>query len=432
MKKNKKIGIVSLGCAKNLVDTELMLGILTKTGYDITLDTDCADIVIVNTCAFIHDAQKESINAILKCVYEGKKVVVTGCLPQKYKDELKQTIPEIQSMLGTSDYRDIVDAIENENYTKIAENPSYEYLENIKREQITIGSSSYIKIAEGCNYACGYCVIPKLKGKYKSRKMGDIISEAKKLADKGVGEVILIAQDTTSYGIDLYKKPSLAKLICELNKIENLNWIRVLYTYPTNFNDELIEAYKTCDKLVKYVDIPLQHSHPEILEKMRRPNQDYETLIKKIRKNIKDVCIRTTLIVGYPTEEEKHFKHLYNFVKKMKFDRLGVFEFSKEEGTYASTLAPQVKARDKKTRKNAILKLQKEISKAKNEKLIGKKIACIIEEIREDGTVVARSYKDAPEVDGVVYIKTNKNLVPCDIEKVKITKCDNYDLYGII
>lgn len=457
----KKIGIIQHGCAKNLVDTELMIGFLMKSGYEITLNPEDEDVktVIINTCSFIHDAEKESVQSILKMAQSNKRIIVTGCLPQKHREELKTAIPEIEAMLGTVDFDKIVEAIENKNYVKISENPSYNYPEEIERGQITVGSSSYIKIADGCNFSCGYCIIPKLRGKYRSRKMEDIIKEAKMLADKGVGEIILIAQDTTSYGIDLYKKPSLAKLLEELNKIKNLNWIRVLYTYPTNFDDELINAFRNLDKVVKYIDIPLQHSHPEVLKRMNRPvtycggdyvetserskNEvfnsrasetkvcsPYEKLISKIRKNIPGIALRTTFIVGYPGETDEQFEHLKNFIQKIEFDRLGVFEFSREKGTIADKLKPQISGKIKKARRNELLEIQKKISNDINKKLIGKKIACIIEEVNENGLTLARSYKDAPEVDGIVYIKTNKHLIPCEIEMVKITGHNDYDLYG--
>ncbi len=328
---------------------------------------------------------------------------------------------------------DLIENFENKNETfLVSKNPICKYPENIDRVQITVGSSSYIKIAEGCNYSCGYCVIPKLRGPYVSRPMESIVKEAKALADKGVSEIILIAQDTSGYGIDLYKKPMLSTLLKELNKIENLSWIRVLYTYPTNFNDELIDAFANLDKVVKYVDIPLQHSHPEILSAMRRPPLDGLAFIKKLKEKIKGVCIRTTLITGYPTETDEHFNHLYNFVKEAKFDRLGVFEFSKEKDTYAYNLKPQIPARVKKSRKNKILKLQKTISNSINKTLVGASISCIVEQIREDGLVVLRSYKDAPDVDGLVYAKTDKVLVPGDIWDVKITDFSDYDLFGEI
>lgn len=432
-----KIAIIHHGCAKNLVDTELMLGALQERGHKITLDyTEDVDFVIVNTCSFIFDAEKESVSSIFDMIAAGKKVIIAGCLPQKHGEELKDLIPEAIGFVGTSDIDKITDLIENFKNKKdtffVTKNPVCKYLENIDRVQITVGSSSYIKIAEGCNYSCGYCVIPKLRGPYISRPMESIIKEAETLANKGVSEVILIAQDTSGYGIDLYKKPMLSKLLEELNKIENLNWIRVLYTYPTNFNDELIDAIARLDKVVKYVDIPLQHSHPDVLSAMRRPPLNGIEFIKKLRKKINGVCIRTTLITGYPTETDEQFEHLYNFVKEAKFDRLGVFEFSKEKGTYAYSLKPQIPARVKKTRKNKILKLQKNISNSINKALLGATIPCIVEQIRDDGLVVLRSYKDAPDVDGLVYAKTDKILVPGDIWDVKVTDFSDYDLFGEI
>ncbi len=428
----EKIGIIQHGCSKNLIDTELMAGLLIKNNYEITLDWEANDVknVIINTCSFIHDAEKESVQSILRAVSLGKKVIVTGCLPQKHKEELKTAIPEITAMLGTTDFREIFNALNGKN--KISPEPCYQYPEEIERAQITVGASSYIKIADGCNFACGYCIIPKLRGKYKSRKMEDIVNEAKNLANKGVAEIILIAQDTTSYGIDLYGKPVLAQLLQELNKIENLSWIRILYAYPTHFDDELINAMAKLNKVVKYIDIPLQHSHPEILEKMKRPKMNYEDLITKIRTKIPNVALRTTFIVGYPTETEEQFNHLKEFIKKAKFDRLGVFEFSREKGTYADTLKSQIPAKIKRTRKNELMEIQKEISNKLNSALMGKKIPCIIEEVHSDNKAIARSYRDAPEIDGLVYINLKTPTTPCDVVDVKIVDHVDYDLIGEI
>lgn len=436
---SEKIAIVHHGCAKNLVDTEIMLGVLEKAGYEITLDPfdKNVEIVVVNTCSFIFDAEKESVASIFEMINLGKKVIITGCLPQKHQNDLKALIPEAAGFLGTSEVEKIVDVVKNiknssaKNYF-VSDNPLCKYPENFDRVHITVGSSAYIKIADGCNYKCGYCVIPKLRGPYVSRPMENIVSEAKNLADKGVSEIILIAQDTSCYGIDVYNKPMLAELLKELNKIENLGWIRVLYTYPTNFTDELIEAFAALDKVVKYVDIPLQHSHPEVLKAMRRPVIDSLEFIQKLRKKIKGVCLRTTLITGYPTETDEQFNHLFEFVKEARFDRLGAFAFSKEKGTYAATLKPQIPTRIKKQRLNKILKLQKEISNSINKELLGVSIPCIVEQIREDGVCVLRSYKDAPDVDGLVYVKTSKVLVPGDIWDVKITDYSDYDLFGEI
>ncbi len=434
-KLKNKIALINHGCAKNLVDSELMLGMLSQEGFSITLNDDEADIVIINTCSFIHDAEQESVQSIIEMVNKGKKIIITGCLPQKHKKELKKAVPEALAMLGTSDISAIVDAVksvaqQDDYFCKISEKPIYEYPENVQRQQITVGSSSYLKIAEGCNYQCGYCIIPKLRGPYRSRTIENIVEEAKELGKKGVSEIVLIAQDTTAYGVDLYKKPSLAKLLKELNKVEEINWIRVMYTYPSMFDDELIDAYANCDKVVKYVDIPLQHSHPEMLKAMRRPVMDYKDFISKLRDKIKGVAIRTTFIVGYPGETQEMFEHLYEFTKWAKFDKMGAFEFSKEKGTYAYSLPEQVPARIKKQRKNKLMKLQQKISLEVNKSFLGREIPCIIESVGSDGAVVARSYRDAPEVDGLVYIETDDIPVPGDIETVKITGCDEYDLYG--
>ena len=434
MKNKETIGILQFGCAKNLIDLELMIGLLVQNGYRYSLNPDDKNIktVIINTCSFIHDAEKESVEAIMDMIAKKKRIILTGCLVQKYQEKLVELLPEIKNFIGVSNYDKIIEAIENKNYVNISKEPSYCYREDIKREQITVGSSSYIKIAEGCYYNCGYCVIPQLRGSYKSRKIENIVEEAKELAKKGVSEIILIAQDTTSYGLDLYKKPMLAKLLEELNKIEEISWIRIMYAYPTNFNDELIDAMAKLDKVVKYIDIPLQHSHPDVLKRMKRPVIDYEKFIQKIRKKIKNVAIRTSFIVGYPEESEEEFKHLCNFVKKIKFDKVGVFAYSREKNTYAYALKPQIKANIKNKRKKELMKIQKEISFNINKGFIKKTIPCIIEELHSDGTIVARSYKDAPEVDGLVYIKSNEYLTPGDIVDVKITKATCYDMYGVV
>ena len=286
MKTKETIGILQFGCAKNVVDTELMLGVLTKHGYNFSLDPydESIKTVIISTCSFIQDAEKESVSAIMDMVSRKKNIILTGCLVQKYKDELKELLPEVKHFLGVCEYDKIIEAIENKEYSNISSKPDYCYREDIKRQQITVGSSSCIKIAEGCFYKCGYCIIPYLRGNYKSRKIEDIAAEARELADKGVSEIILIAQDTTSYGLDLYKKPMLYKLLEELNKIENLNWIRVMYAYPTNFDEKLMKTINKLDKVVKYIDIPLQHSNIDVLKRMNRPAIDYRELIKKIRK----------------------------------------------------------------------------------------------------------------------------------------------------
>lgn len=431
----KKIALISHGCAKNLVDSELILGILAQNGYQITLNEDETDIVIVNTCSFICDAERESIGTILELIEKGKKVIVAGCLAQKHPDELKKEIPELAGIVGTTDFTKIIEVVKkiDKNYVaEVNDKPNYIYPENITRQQITMGASSYIKIADGCNYRCGYCIIPHLRGDYHSRKIENIVSEAKELVKKGVTEIILIAQDTTGYGIDIYKKPMLSELLEELNKIEGLGWIRIMYAYPTTMSDKLIDTIAKCDKIVKYVDIPLQHSHPELLKLMNRPAFDYKPLIKNIRKRIPNVSIRTTFIVGYPGETEEHFEHLKQFIKDMKFDRVGVFEYSREKGTPSYDMKPKVSKKVAHKRFKELMEIQQNISLERNRSFIGKKIPCIIEAYSDDGEIVARSEYDAPEIDGVVTIKTNKKVVPGDIELVKIIDATEYDLIGKI
>lgn len=431
----KKIALISHGCAKNLVDSELILGVLVKNGYQITLNEDETDTVIVNTCSFICDAEKESIHSILEMVQAGKKVIVTGCLAQKHAKELKDAIPEIKAVVGTTDYVKIAEVLKNidkEFVNEVSEEPNFIYPENIERQQITMGSSSYIKIADGCNYRCGYCVIPYLRGNYNSRKMEDIIEEAKGMVKKGVTEIILVAQDTTGYGIDIYKKPMLPELLRELNKIDGLGWIRVMYAYPTNMSDELLKTIADCEKVVKYVDIPLQHSHPEMLKLMKRPSFDYRPMIENIRKLIPNVSVRTAFIVGYPGETEEHFEHLCEFVREMKFDRMGVFCYSREKGTPSYSMKPQIPKRVAKARWKKLMEVQQEISIERNKKFIGKLIPCIIECYSDEGEVIARTQYDAPEIDGIVNIKTDKHVVPGDIEFVRIIGASEYDLIGEI
>lgn len=432
-----KIALINHGCPKNLVDSELMLGLLAEKGYEITLDDKDADVVIVNTCSFIHDAEQESVQSILQMVDDGKKVIVTGCLPQKHKEELKEAIPEVCAMIGTSDIKEIVSVVEqvlnkqNDEYVaKISEKPEYIYPENVKRQQITVGASSYVKIADGCNYHCGYCIIPQLRGAYHSRTIEDVVAEVKDLVSKGVTEVVLIAQDTTSYGIDIYGKPSLAKLLEELNKIDGLGWIRIMYAYPTQVTDELIGAMAKLDKVVKYLDLPLQHYDKEVLKAMRRPEFDYAVLIKKLRDKIPNIAIRTAFIVGYPGETDEQFKKLYQFIKDMRFDKLGVFEYSREKNTVSYSMEHQVPKKVKHKRFQELMALQQQISFEINQTYIGKLLPCIVEGFTDEGVVIMRSQHDAPEIDGLVYAKSDRNVVPGDIENVLIDGADEYDLFG--
>lgn len=430
-----KVALLNHGCAKNLVDSELMLGLLAQKGHEVTLDENDADIVVINTCSFIHDAEQESVQTILQVAQSGKKVIVTGCLPQKYKGELKKAIPEIAGMVGTSDIKEIVNVVEqvsNGYVSKVSEKPDYIYPENIERQQITVGASSYIKIADGCNYHCGYCIIPNLRGEYHSRTMESIIEEAKGLVKKGVTEIVLIAQDTTGYGIDLYGKQALPQLLEKLNEIDGLGWIRIMYAYPSQMSDELIDAMARLDKVAKYVDIPLQHCNADILKAMRRPVMDYEVLVNKIRERIPDVAIRTAFIVGYPGETDEQFNELYEFVKKMRFEKMGVFEYSREKDTASYSMSEHVSAKVKKQRRNKLMKLQQKISKEINKSYVGRTVPCIVEGYTDDGVVLMRSQHDAPEIDGMVYASSDEQVVPGDIENVLIERADEYDLFGTI
>ena len=432
------VGVISHGCPKNLVDTELMLGYLADAGYETTLDVEKSDIVLVNTCAFIEDAQRESIATLVELIDNGKPVIVAGCLPQKYKGELKEELPEIFAFIGPADIGKIADIVKDfeaqqiKTIYNVTETPMILYPENVERQHITVGSSAYIKIAEGCNYKCAYCIIPQLRGKYHSRSIDNIYKEAKQLAKDGISEIILIAQDTSYYGFDKFGAPILASLLEKLNTIDELDWIRIMYTYPSMINDELIRAIKNCDKVVKYLDIPLQHSHPDTIKRMNRPVMNYKELLSKIRREIPDIVLRTSLIVGFPGETEEEFNHLVDFVKEIRFDRLGVFEFSREKGTSAYDMKPQIPSKTKKERKKIIMELQAKISKEINESFVGKKIPVLIESITSEGEIIARSYRDAPDIDGVVYVETDEIVSPGDVLKATVTAADEYDLYAKI
>jgi len=432
-----KIGLISLGCPKNLVDSEKMLGILHREGFEITLDEENADIIIINTCSFIKEAEKESVRTILGLAETGKKVVITGCLAQKYKKELQEAIPESFAFVGTGDFYKIGQIVKNiaatgEHVFEVSDNPEYNHIDNIERFHITTGAAAYLKIAEGCDYSCAFCVIPSLRGRYKSRSMESIVKEARDLGREGLSEVVLIAQDTTNYGKDLYGKPSLGKLLEKLNDIDEISWIRAMYFYPSTFDEKLLNTMAGLEKVVKYVDIPLQHSHPEILKLMQRPVVDNGKLVEKIREKLPGAAIRTVFITGYPGETEEHFEHLYNFVEKYKFDKLGIFEYSREKNTPSYKLKSQVPARIKKARKKQLMKLQQGISRQINESLIGKKITSIVETVDSRNRITGRTYRDAPEVDGFVYIETEEILIPGDIVDARITAATEYDVYATV
>jgi len=443
-----RIGIKSLGCPKNFVDTEVICGKLREKGYQISEKFDNSDIVIINTCSFIRDAVEESIEEILnlaKLKKEGKikHIIVTGCLPQRYKDDnLNQELPEVDAFLGVGDFLEIDEVIkkvlQGKKIYTVCPEPKYLYNHNTPRTILTPQHYAYIKISEGCQNNCSYCLIPKLRGNYRSRKMEDIIDEIKLLSEKqSLSEIILIGQDTTLYGIDLYGEYKLAELLKKLTllKLNNLKWIRLLYTHPTHYSEELIEVIASYSKICSYLDLPLQHISDKILKRMNRPlkKRNVISLIKKLRGRISNLTLRTTFIVGFPGETDKEFEELLNFVKEFRFERLGAFIFSREEGTPAYDFPQQIPMRTKKERLKELMLTQQSISNEINSSYMGKEIEVLIDEIQSGKPKIAigRTKADAPEIDGKVVIKTDKAQVGKFI-KVKVTDAFEYDLVGEI
>ena len=449
-----KVGFVSLGCSKNLVDTEMMIGLFKNRKYEIVNNPKEAEVIVINTCGFIASAKEEAINTILEMAeYKNHKVgkckilIVTGCLVQRYKEELEKALPEVDIFLKYSDYAQNESKsaeIFNEVFSKIEQRDIHDCKNlEFKNRVLTTGKQyAYIRIAEGCDNRCTYCAIPYIRGKFVSRTMEDILSEVKQISEKGITEIILIAQDTSKYGIDIYGKPMLAELLEKLCKIEELKWIRFLYTYSETITDELIQVVKKNDKICKYFDIPLQHISNKVLKRMGRhtAKQEIQSVIKKLREEIPNVVIRTTLMVGFPGETKEDFDELYNFVKEEKFDKLGVFQFSKEEGTPAARLKDQIHPMTKKSRYNKIMRLQQDILKEERKKYIGKEFEVAIEGISENKKyLIGRTYMDVPEIDGVVYIKRDamETLKMIDGYGNQYVKCriideTEYDLYAEI
>lgn len=434
------VAIITLGCSKNEIDSDIMMGILEKCGFKSTTNLENADIIIINTCGFINDAKEESIEVIwemtkYKTYGKCKHLILAGCLAERYPRELIDEIDEVDAIIGTGNIKNIASLIEeldsNDKIIKTG-NIDSQYIEEINRNKFNY--SAYVKISEGCNNNCSYCIIPKLRGKYRSRNMENIIKEVKYLVNNGVKEVILIGQNTTDYGIDIYGEYKLPDLLNELNKIEGLEWIRMLYMYPDHFNDDLIKSIKENDKVVKYVDIPIQHINNNILSLMNRKT-DKKSIIKlidKLRKEIPSIIIRTTIIVGFPGEKDEHFNELYEFVKEIKFDRLGVFTYSREEGTKSYNLNDQVDEKISELRRNKLMELQQIISLEKNREKIGKVFKVLVEEILDDNTYSGRTYMDSPDIDGVVYFNSEKKFNIGDFACVKIEDCLEYDLMGAL
>lgn len=440
-----KILFVSLGCDKNLVDSEMMLGMLSREGFTFTDREDEAEIIVVNTCCFIHDAKEESVNTLLEMAEQKKTgklkvLVAAGCLAQRYQAEIREEIPEVDVIIGTTAIDQIVEAVRE---VLAGEETGLKHIEDIDRAPVfgkkrmvtTGGHYAYLKIAEGCDKRCTYCIIPKLRGNFRSVPMDALVNEAKELVEQGVKELILVAQETTVYGQDLYGKKTLPELLDRLNEIPGLYWIRILYCYPEEITDELVEAIKRNEKVCHYLDMPIQHGCDAILKRMgrRTTGADLRRIIANLRKEIPDICLRTTLITGFPGETEEYHEQLMEFVDELEFDRLGVFTYSVEEDTPAALFEDQVEEEVKEERKACLMELQQEIAYEKAEAMVGKRLMVMIEgKVADENAYVGRSYKDAPNVDGYVFVNTHRELMTGDFVPVKITGSYEYDLIGEI
>nr|WP_295274877.1 30S ribosomal protein S12 methylthiotransferase RimO [uncultured Blautia sp.] len=438
-----KILFISLGCDKNLADSEEMLGLLTARGHEIVDDETQADAIVINTCCFIKDAKEESVETILEMA-EYKKtgschaLVVTGCMAQRYQKEIIQEVPEVDAVLGTTSYGDIVKALEE----AVAGNHFEEFRDidylpdtGSKRVLTTGGHFGYLKIAEGCDKHCTYCIIPKLRGKFRSVPMERLIAQAEDMAEQGVKELILVAQETTVYGKDLYGKKSLHILLKKLCEIKGIRWIRVLYCYPEEIYDELIETIRDEKKICHYLDIPIQHASDRILKRMgrRTSKQELIDIVGKLRKEIPDIVLRTTLITGFPGETEEDHEELKEFVDEMEFDRLGVFTYSPEENTPAAEMADQVPEEVKEERRDELMELQQEISYDKGQDRIGQELLVMIEgKVADESAYIGRTYGDAPKVDGYIFVQTGELLMTGDFAKVRVTGALEYDLIGVL
>lgn len=436
-----KILFISLGCDKNLVDTEVMLGMLASRGYEMTNDEQEADIIVINTCCFIHDAKEESIQNILEMAEykkngSAKALIVTGCMAERYRQEILDEIPEVDEVLGTTAYDRILDAVDaalaGQHEVMTADLDALP-LPETKRLVTTGGHFAYLKIAEGCDKHCTYCIIPKIRGNFRSVPMERLLKEAQDLAEQGVKELILVAQETTLYGKDLYGEKYLPKLLRELCKISGIRWIRILYCYPEEITDELIQVMKEEPKICHYLDLPIQHANDTILKRMgrRTSKQELIDIVQKLRKEIPDICLRTTLITGFPGETQEQHEEVMEFIDTLEFDRLGAFTYSPEEDTPAATFEDQIDEEVKEDRQADIMELQQEIAFDKAEDMIGREVLVMIEgKVADENAYVGRTYRDAPNVDGLIFINTDVELISGDFAKVKVTGALDYDLIG--
>jgi len=428
------VAISHLGCEKNRIDTEHMLGLLVNAGYSVDSNEELADYVIVNTCSFIEAARQESVKTLVELAEANKKIVITGCMAQHFQEQLLEELPEAVAVVGTGDYHKIVDVIERveqgERVKEITAEPTYIADETTPRYRTTTEGVAYLRVAEGCDYRCAFCIIPHLRGNQRSRTIESIVAEAEELANQGVKEIILISQITTNYGLDIYGKPKLAELLRALGKVD-IPWVRMHYAYPTGLTPDVIAAIQETPNCLPYLDLPLQHSHPEILRSMNRPwqGQINDGIMERIKIALPSAVLRTTFIVGFPGETQEHFQHLLEFTQRHKFDHVGVFTFSPEEGTPAYNLPNQIPAEIMAARRDQLMALQQPISLQKNQQEIGKIVDVLIEqENPETGKLIGRSGRFSPEVDGQVYVKGEARLGT--IVKVAIQSADAYDLYG--
>lgn len=428
------VAISHLGCEKNRIDSEHMLGLLAQAGYNIDNNEELADYVIVNTCSFVQEAREESVRTLVELAEANKRIIISGCMAQHFQEQLLEELPEAVALVGTGDYQKIVEVIQRveqgERVTEVTQTPTYIANETLPRYRTTYESVAYLRVAEGCDYHCSFCIIPQLRGKQRSRPIESIVTEARQLAEQGVKELILISQITTNYGLDLYGEPKLAELLESLGEVD-IPWIRIHYAYPTGLTPKVLNAIARTPNILPYLDLPLQHSHPDILKGMNRPWQGRvnDGIIEKIKETLPEATLRTTFIVGFPGETEEHFEHLVDFVQRHEFDHVGVFTFSPEEETPSSTLPNQVSPDLKEDRRNRLMECQQPISSRKNADFIGRTIDVLIEQENPDTLeYIGRSARFAPEVDGLVYVQGQADLNT--FVSVKITHADAYDLYG--
>ena len=433
-----KLLLISLGCDKNLVDSEHMIARFADRGYTLTDDENEADVIVINTCCFIHDAKQESIDTVIEMARlkdnKLKALIVCGCLAERYESEIRKELPEVDAIIGTSSPKDIAD-VADELLGLHNSKEAQKHSSKDKRMITTPGHYEYLKIAEGCDRNCTYCIIPKLRGHYRSVPMEDLVREAEDLAAKGVKELILVAQETTLYGTDLYGRKSLPELLCKLSEINGIQWIRLMYAYPEEVTDELIDVMSTNKKICRYIDMPIQSGSDRVLRRMgrRTDRKQISEVIEKLRAKMSDICIRTTLISGFPGETQEDFEETYRFVNETEFDRLGVFTYSPEEGTPACDFTPQTDDAIKKSRQEELYVLQQAISYEMAQSMIGKKLRVIVDGyLPEDDVYVARSYKDAPDIDGMVFVYADRELMTGDMVDVLIKDAKEYDLEGVL